>query len=100
MVRMVDVALPGPATCGIWSHDDVRLGPADPARDLAAEIERWLKRAVVIAEKEDILHAQLHRRGALLRMADLGEALRRHRGVAAAAVAVGQDEVGDLPALS
>ena len=99
MVRVIDVALPGPATRGIRSHDDVRLGSADPARDLAAQIERGLKRAVVIAEKEDVLDTELHRRRPLLRMTDLGEAFRGHRRVAAPTVAVGKDQVGDLPAL-
>ena len=98
MVRVIDVALAGPAPRGIGSNDDIGLGPADPAGDLAAKVERRLQGPVVIPEEEHVLDPQLHSSGALLRVADLGEPLGRHCRVAAAAVAVGEDQVGDLPA--
>ena len=93
---MVDVALAAPAAGRIGGDHDVRLRPPDPARDLATKVEGWLQGAVVIAEKEDVLHPELHRRRALLRMPNLGQPLSGHGGIAAATVAVGQDQIGHL----
>src|SRR5205823_7595575 len=87
MVGVVDVALPGPAAGWVRRDDHVRLGPADPTRDLPPEIQRRLQRTVIVAEEEDILDAQVHGRGALLCVSDLGQSLRRQRRVTAATIA-------------
>ena len=54
---------------------------------------------VLVAQEEHVLHAQDLRRGALLLLTDRRQLLRRHVRVVAALVAVGQDQVVELPAL-
>src|ERR1700687_417996 len=98
MVGMVDVALAAPASGGVGRNDDVRLGASNSAGDLAAQVERRLQRTVVVAEEEDVLDPKLQRRRSLLGVTDLGQPFGGHRRVAAATVAVGQNQIGDLPA--
>src|SRR5207237_7968368 len=96
VVGVIDVGRPGLAPGGVGGDDNVGLAAPDPARDLAAQVEGRLQRAVVVAEEEDVLDPQLHGGGALLRVADLGQPLAGHGRIAAAPVAVGQDQVGHV----
>ena len=74
-----------------------RLAAPDPARNLPAQVQGGLERSIVVAEEKNILDAEFERRGTLLGMADLGESLGGHCRVAAAPVAIGQDQVGHVP---
>src|SRR4029453_10997977 len=83
----------------VHRDDQVRAPAADLPGDAAAEIAGLLALAVGVAEELDARDAKRTGRVALFLGADHRQALRRHRAVARALVAVGHDHVRDLAPL-
>src|SRR5262245_60098207 len=74
----------------IRGDDSVRTDPPDLADDVPPRLAGVLELPVGVAEEGDVLDAKDSGSRPLLRLADGGQALRRHRGVVGAAVAAGE----------
>jgi hypothetical protein len=69
------------------------------AGNVAPEVARVFQLAILVAEERDVLHAEHVGGSVLFLCVNQCELLRRDAAIARSLVAIGQDHVGDLPAL-
>jgi hypothetical protein len=98
VVGVVDVALVGDAEPRIHREDHVGLVDADLARDVLAHLERRIEVAVLVAQEDDVLHAEDLRGLALLRVSHVAQLVARHVRVLRTRCAVRDHAVRDLDA--
>src|SRR5690606_36607860 len=99
VVGVVDVARLDKHGGRVLRYDAVRLELADDARQLAAQRDGRLQRAVAVAEEAHVRHADDRRRGALLGLSLPGQLVDVDARLVAPGGAVRYDHVADLRAL-
>jgi hypothetical protein len=67
--------------------------------DLPPDVQGILQHAVGSSEENDVLHAELVRRGGLFLLSQRHERSGAHGRILASLVAACQEEIGDLPAV-
>jgi hypothetical protein len=93
MVRMVYVGVTEIIGGWVRANDNVGSMPADLSHHPLPHPERWLEFPIWLIQKDDRFYPQQVGRTVLLLLAYLAQLFGCYRGVIAAFIAVGQDEI-------